>query len=207
MKASRGTSIVVALGLVVVGAAAGCSSTGASQPPVPAQSSATDLPANHRWVQVPTQDVTVAVPQTWVEFSSHDTPENLAVAAKALGITVQDLKARLPPETMMQVRAPSPDPSNLNATVVDLDRVPSGAELTSQLEGAGAQGVAVRSVRTAAGEALLATYRQQVATGTVYGGGLFIDTGDSLLNLTVSSPDRATVTSRTDVLTKSVHRS
>lgn len=107
----------------------------------------------------------------------------------------------------MQVRAPSPDTSNLNATVVELDRVPSGAELTSQLEGAGAQDVAVRLLRTAAGEAVLATYRQQVATGTVYGAGLFIDTGDSLLNLTVSSPDRATVTSRTGVLTRSVHRS
>ena len=206
VKASRGISVVVVLGLAVVGAAAGCSSTGASQTPAPAQSSATDLPANHRWVEVPTQDVSVAVPSTWIGFSSQDTPENLAIAAKGLGITVEELKARLPAETLVQVRAPSPDLSNLNATVVDLDSVPSGAELTSQLEGAGAQDVAVRSVHTAVGEAVLATYRQQVTAGTLYGAGLFIDTGDSLLNLTVTSSDRATVTSRTDVLTTSVHR-
>ena len=207
MQASRGISVVVALGLLVAGAAAGCSGTGASQPPAPTQSSATDPPVNHKWVEVPTQDVSVAVPQTWVAYRSQDTPENLSIAAKGIGITVEELKARLPSETLVQVRAPSPDASNLNATVIEIDSVPSGAELTSQLESAGAQDVAVRSVRTAVGEAVLATYRQQVTAGTLYGAGLFIDTGDSLLNLTVTSPDRATVTSRTDVLTTSVHRS
>jgi hypothetical protein len=53
----------------------------------------------------------------------------------------------------------------------------------------------------------VAYYQQQLTTGTlIYGAGLFIDRGDSLLNLTVTSPHRATVAERTNVLIANVHR-
>lgn len=209
MKGTRGASIIAALGLALTFGVSGCSKVLTYQPPAPSptQSSATDLPANHKWVAVPTQGVVVAVPQTWVEYSSQDTPEDLAIAAKALGISVKELKASLSQEMLMQVRAPSPDPSNINATVVDLDHMPTTDELTSQLEGAGALGVAVRPVRTDAGDAVVAYYQQHLTTGKlIYGAGLFIDRGDSLLNLTVTSPHRATITERMNVLITNVHR-
>ncbi|SDP72715.1 hypothetical protein SAMN04489867_3636 [Pedococcus dokdonensis] len=157
-------------------------------------------------MDVPTQGVSVAAPQGWVKFTSKDTPESLAAAAKALGMTVEELKATLASQYLLQLRAPAPDPSNLNASVVDLDQVPSEGALVSQLEAAGAQDVTVRPLRTAVGDALLARYRQQVGSVTVHGAGLFVDTGDELLNLTVSSPDESTVTARADVLATSIHR-
>ena len=197
------------LGLAFAGAVAGCSDTA-----VPSPTSTTDragagvaLPAGHRWVQVPTQAVTIAVPQAWVDFASTDTPEALAAAAEAMGTTVEDLQANLPAATLLQVRAPSPDPSNINAVVIDLETLPSDAELTSQFEEAGAREVTPRAVHTAAGDAVLITYDRPLSGGTVHGAGLFVDLGSSLLNLSVTSPDRATVTTRAEALVRSIHLS
>ena len=198
---------MVALAALVAGSLTGCSGVGSSQPPATTQRVVSELPAGHRWVEVTSLAVTMAVPSEWVSYRSDDTPENLAVAAKAMGITVDELRRRLPADTLLQVRAPSPDVSHLNATSVEVDRVPEDGELTSQLEAAGARDVAVRSVSTAAGDAVLATYHQQLTGGKIYGAGLFVDVGDSLINLTLSSPDSATVSAEAEVLASSIHRS
>ena len=197
----RGAITAVSAALVLAGCAGNDTSgpVKASAPP--------DLPADHRWAMVPAQHVTFAVPETWVAFSSEDSPENLAAVAKALGMSVADVKAGLPEETPLQVRALAPDPSNINATVVDLGELPVSGELESQLRGAGAEEVEVRSVPTPAGPGLLATYKHTLETMSVHGAGLFFDNGDSLLNVTVSSPDLDTATEEMDAVIASVHRS
>ncbi len=189
---------------------AGCAAD-VADPAASTQAAPPELPAGHRWTTVPSQHLTFAVPDSWVLYSSDDSPENLAAAAKALGISVEALKATLPEQTPLQVRAPAPDPTNLNATVIDLGKLPPKGELESQLRGAGAEDLEVTSVDTPAGEGLLATYQRPLAgklAGTpVHGAGLFLDNGDSLLNLTLSSPKADTTTSEMRVVIASIHRS
>jgi hypothetical protein len=82
--------------------------------------------------------------------------------------------------------------SNVNAIAIPIADMPTAEQITSDFERLGATDVAVEPVEAAGGDALVVRYRLPLDEDRVAEGyGLFVDTGDEVVNITVTTFDRA----------------